>query len=81
MPEFSLPNYAEPFAQVVIDNLKTEFPYAAHHVQRDSADLLQPRQMHPAFANSFDWHSSVHMHWVGTPVSYTHLTLPTICSV
>ncbi|OFT42188.1 hypothetical protein HMPREF3160_05430 [Arthrobacter sp. HMSC06H05] len=66
MPEFALPNYAEPFAQVVIDNLTTEFPYAAHHVQRDSADLLQPRQMHPAFANSFDWHSSVHMHWLGT---------------
>lgn len=66
MPELTPQNYAEPFAKVVIDNLTTEFPYAAHHVQRDEADLLQPRQMHPAFANSFDWHSSVHMHWLGT---------------
>lgn len=66
MPELTPQNYAEPFAKVVIDNLTTEFPYAAHHVQRDEADLLLPRQMHPAFANSFDWHSSVHMHWLGT---------------
>lgn len=66
MPELTPQNYAEPFAKVVIDNLTTEFPYAAHHVQRDETDLLQPRQMHPAFANSFDWHSSVHMHWLGT---------------
>ncbi|PMD04431.1 DUF2891 domain-containing protein, partial [Brevibacterium paucivorans] len=51
---------------MALENVTREFPYAAHHVQRDHADLKQPVQMHPAFGNSFDWHSSVHMHWLLT---------------
>ena len=53
-------------AAVALENVTREFPYAAHHVQRDHADLKQPVDMHPAFGNSFDWHSSVHMHWLLT---------------
>lgn len=56
----------EELANVALDNITREFPYAAHHVQQSESDLLQPREMHPAFANSFDWHSSVHMHWLLT---------------
>src|SRR6516164_8184458 len=28
------------------------------------ADILGPRALHPAFYGSFDWHSSVHGHWM-----------------
>lgn len=49
-------------AAVALDNVTRAFPYAAHHVQTSEGDLRQPEDMHPAFANSFDWHSSVHMH-------------------
>lgn len=52
------------FARVALANITRPFPYAAHHVQADEADLLAPAQRHPAFASSFDWHSSVHMHWL-----------------
>lgn len=54
------------FARVALTNITRPFPYAAHHVQADDADLLAPARRHPAFANSFDWHSSVHMHWLLT---------------
>lgn len=49
-------------AAVALDNVTRAFPYAAHHVQASADDLRQPGAMHTAFANSFDWHSSVHMH-------------------
>lgn len=51
-------------AGVALENLSRRFPYAAHHVQDSAEDLRQPARMHPAFATSFDWHSSVHMHWL-----------------
>lgn len=51
-------------AGVALENLSRQFPFAAHHVQTSAEDLHQPARMHPAFASSFDWHSSVHMHWL-----------------
>lgn len=54
--------FVHPFAQVALSNITREYPYAAHHVARSAADIVEPREKNPAFANSFDWHSSVHMH-------------------
>ncbi|CAM3978931.1 DUF2891 family protein [Helcobacillus massiliensis] len=54
------------FAAVALDNITRHYPYAAHHVQADPADMHTPAALHPAFGNSFDWHSSVHMHWLLT---------------
>lgn len=53
-----------PFAEVALNNITREYPYAAHHVARSAADIVEPREKNPAFANSFDWHSSVHMHYL-----------------
>jgi hypothetical protein len=54
------------YAEIVLDNLGRDYPYAAHHVAADEADAKRtPRQLHPSFATSFDWHSCVHMHWLG----------------
>ena len=39
-----------------LDQLLTGPPPAAHGEWR-------PRTLHPAFYGSYDWHSSVHMHW------------------
>lgn len=36
-----------------------------HHLQSD-ADAQPPRELHPAFYGCFDWHSSVHGHWLLT---------------
>lgn len=52
------------WARVALKSLTTEYPYAAHHVSRDTYDNdVTPRQLHPAFHGSYDWHSSVHMQW------------------
>ena len=41
-----------------------EFPNKLDHVIGDEADLVRPKVLHPAFYGCFDWHSSVHGHWM-----------------
>ncbi|GAA1856322.1 DUF2891 family protein [Brevibacterium marinum] len=53
-----------PFAEVALTNITREYPFAAHHVARGLADIVPASEKNPAFANSFDWHSSVHMHYL-----------------
>ena len=62
MPQ--LDDCVHPFAQVALANITRDYPYAAHHVARSADDIVEPREKNPAFANSFDWHSSVHMHFL-----------------
>jgi hypothetical protein len=58
--------FAPVYADIVLDNLTRAYPYAAHHVAIDEPDARStPRELHPAFSTSFDWHSCVHMHWLG----------------
>lgn len=45
--------------------IEQEFPNKTNHTSyRDSDHVLLPRQLHPAFYGCFDWHSSVHGHWM-----------------
>ncbi len=53
-----------PFAQVALTNITQDYPYASHHVANSLADIVPASEKNPAFANSFDWHSSVHMHYL-----------------
>jgi hypothetical protein len=41
-----------------------EFPNKADHIAAGLDDLARPRDAHPAFYGCFDWHSSVHGHWL-----------------
>lgn len=56
---------ANPYAGIVLDNLSRPYPYASHHVETSPADRPSPQELHPAFYTSFDWHSCVHMSWLG----------------
>ncbi|GAB3277021.1 DUF2891 domain-containing protein [Sinomonas notoginsengisoli] len=67
-PEALFPDAASRCAAVVLDNLARPYPYAAHHVRRSAEDTAMPHELHPAFGTSFDWHSCVHMHWLGVSV-------------
>lgn len=51
-------------ARLAIENVGREYPNAPAHLLRSHADLLPPRRLHPAFFGSYDWHSSVHQHWL-----------------
>lgn len=56
---------ANHYAGIVLDNLSRPYPYASHHVETSLADRPSPQELHPAFYTSFDWHSCVHMSWLG----------------
>ena len=56
--------WADGFAAVALDNLSRRYPYEAHHQTSGDDDRALPIELHPAFATSYDWHSSVHMHWL-----------------
>lgn len=42
-----------------------EFPNKTSHISNSQVDhVLLPSELHPAFYGCFDWHSSVHGHWM-----------------
>lgn len=55
---------AERFAALALKCATVEFPNKADHIADDENDLARPRDAHPAFYGCFDWHSSVHGHWL-----------------
>jgi hypothetical protein len=55
---------ASHFAQLALKCVSREFPNKPDHVINDQNDLKSPRAMHPAFYGCYDWHSSVHGHWM-----------------
>jgi hypothetical protein len=58
------PAVAGRFAARALANLGRDYPHKLDHVLASDADVVAPRQLHPAFHGSFDWHSCVHMHWL-----------------
>ncbi|GAB3548264.1 DUF2891 domain-containing protein [Noviherbaspirillum agri] len=55
--------HASPLARIALANVEREYPNKLDHVLNDASDVRAPRELHPAFFGSFDWHSCVHMHW------------------
>lgn len=52
------------YARVAISNIQREFPTSISYQLTGPGQLVAPRQLHPAFWGSLDWHSCVEMHWV-----------------
>jgi hypothetical protein len=63
MRSFDL-EFARHAARVALANVTREYPSQPSHVHASAADAVAPRALHPAFYGSYDWHSSVHMHWL-----------------
>ena len=57
-------------------NVVREFPDKPDHVLGAAHDARRPRDLHPAFYGSFDWHSCVHMHWLLARVRRLFPALP-----
>jgi len=55
---------ASHFASLALKCVQKEYPNKLDHVNNDAADVRSPRAMHGAFYGCFDWHSSVHGHWM-----------------
>jgi len=55
---------ASHFAQLALGCLQKEYPNKLNQVLPDETMLKEPHELHPTFYGCFDWHSSVHGHWV-----------------
>ena len=55
---------ASSFARLALRAVEKEYPNKPADVLNDEKDARPPRALHPAFYGSFDWHSSVHGHWM-----------------
>ncbi|MDB4756770.1 DUF2891 domain-containing protein, partial [Mariniblastus sp.] len=52
------------FAKLALAGMDQEFPNKPSNVMENADSVLSPKAMHPAFFGCFDWHSSVHGHWM-----------------
>jgi hypothetical protein len=52
------------FVKLAMAGIDREYPNKTGHVTTGPDDLKTPRAMHPVFYGHFDWHSSVHGHWM-----------------
>ncbi|MCU1267234.1 MAG: hypothetical protein JWM21_3552 [Acidobacteria bacterium] len=59
-----LSDYGSQFARLVLRCIRREYPNKLDHVLADASQVKNPRALHPAFYGCFDWHSSVHGHWL-----------------
>jgi hypothetical protein len=58
------PELASQFARLALANIAREYPNKLDHVLAGPRGVATPRELHPAFFGSFDWHSCVHAHWL-----------------
>ena len=52
------------FAALALACVQKEYPNKIAHVLNSPTDVKSPKQLTPAFYGCFDWHSSVHGHWL-----------------
>ncbi|UJP64212.1 DUF2891 domain-containing protein [Mongoliitalea daihaiensis] len=55
---------ANRLAKLPLHCMQTEYPNKLNQTLADESYLLPPKTLHPAFYGCFDWHSSVHGHWM-----------------
>src|SRR5262245_34455116 len=55
---------AERFAKLALACVEKEYPNKISHVLNSDADVEAPRKLTPAVYGCYDWHSSVHGHWL-----------------
>ncbi len=67
---------ASRFARIALAHVEREYPNKLDHVLRGSEDVRSPRDLHPVFYGSFDWHSNVHGYWLLATVRRLFPDLP-----
>ena len=68
--------HASGFAKLALKGIQKEYPNKPSTVLNGKDDIKAPRDFHPAFYGSFDWHSSVHGHWMLVRLLRTFPDLP-----
>lgn len=70
------PAQASAFARLGLANVRREYPHYLQHMLNGPEDARPPRELHPAFYGSYDWHSCVHQHWMLVRLSIMFPDLP-----
>jgi hypothetical protein len=52
------------FADLALACVQKEYPNKISHVLKSADDVKAPHELTPAFYGCYDWHSSVHGHWL-----------------
>ncbi len=55
---------AERFAKLALACVGKEYPNKISHVLNSDTDVAAPHKLTPVFYGCYDWHSSVHGHWL-----------------
>jgi hypothetical protein len=64
------------FAELALACVHREYPNKIAHVMSGDADARPPRELTPAFYGCYDWHSSVHGHWLLVRLARLHPHAP-----
>src|SRR5690242_3716449 len=67
---------AERFANLALACVHKEYPNKIAHNLNSDADVAPPRKLTPAFYGCYDWHSSVHGHWLLARLARTFPAAP-----
>ncbi len=67
--------FASPFARIALSNIVRPYPNHPGQVLTDASSLAEPKELHPAFYGSYDWHSAVHMHWLLVTLLHRYPTI------
>ncbi len=69
---------ASRFAALALDCVHKEYPNKIAHVLNGDQDVKPPRALTPAFYGCYDWHSSVHGHWLLVRLARTFPDAPCV---
>jgi len=58
------PSLAAHFVHTALGHVGREYPSVLIHAMAGPEPPRTPRQLHPVFFGSYDWHSCVHAHWL-----------------
>ncbi len=63
-PQAIAPELAGRFSRMAMDCVHREYPNKVSRTMDSDAEVGPPRELFPVFYGCFDWHSSVHGHWL-----------------
>lgn len=69
------------FARLALDGIEREYPNKPSNVMVDAESVQSPRAMHPVFYGCFDWHSSVHGHWMLVRLAKEYPDAPCVAEI
>jgi hypothetical protein len=72
---------ADAFATIALAHIDREYPNKLDHVLNGPGDLRSPRELHPIFFGSFDWHSNVHGYWLLATLYRLEPSLPSAARI